>query len=63
MKEMQDKNFSEVIPQIENLAGLCIKNGQIDPEFYKKYDVKRGLRDVSGQGVLTGLTEISQMQS
>lgn len=60
---MQDKNFSEVIPQIENLAGLCIKNGQIDPEFYKKYDVKRGLRDVSGQGVLTGLTEISQMQS
>ena len=60
---MQDKNFSEVIPQIEDLAGLCIKNGQIDPEFYKKYDVKRGLRDVSGQGVLTGLTEISQMQS
>ncbi len=63
MKEMQDKDFSEVTPQIESLAGLCIKNGQIDPEFYKKYDVKRGLRDVSGQGVLTGLTEISQMQS
>lgn len=63
MKEMQDKNFSEITPQIENLAGLCIKNGGIDPELYKKYDVKRGLRDISGQGVLTGLTEISQIQS
>ena len=63
MKEIQNKDFSEVTPQIEQLASLCIKNGGIDPELYKKYDVKRGLRDVSGQGVLTGLTEISQIQS
>jgi len=35
----------------------------IDPEFYNKYDVKRGLRDVNGKGVLTGLTEISEVFS
>ncbi|MBO5409238.1 MAG: citrate/2-methylcitrate synthase [Clostridia bacterium] len=35
----------------------------IDPEMYSKYDVKRGLRDISGKGVLTGLTEISEIRS
>ena len=40
------------------LASLCKENGQIDPELYGKYEVKRGLRDISGKGVLTGLTEI-----
>lgn len=63
MKEMQNKDYSEITPQIETLAGLCVKNGGIDPELYTKYDVKRGLRDISGQGVLAGLTEISQIQS
>lgn len=60
---MQERNFSEVTPQIEQLAQLCIENGEIASELYAKYDVKRGLRDVSGEGVLTGLTEISQIQS
>ena len=63
MKELKNKDFSEVTPQIEQLAGLSRKNGDIDPELYAKYDVKRGLRDISGQGVVTGLTEISQIQS
>lgn len=36
---------------------------QIDPELYKKYDVKRGLRDINGKGVLTGLTAISEVRS
>ena len=63
MIEMQNKDFSEITPQIKELAGLCVRNGGIDPELYKKYDVKRGLRDLSGEGVLTGLTEISQIQS
>ncbi len=33
----------------------------IDPELYGKYDVKRGLRDLKGNGVLAGLTEISEV--
>jgi citrate synthase len=35
----------------------------IDNELYSKYEVKRGLRDVSGKGVLVGLTEISEIVS
>lgn len=48
---------------IEELSGLCEKNSHIDPELYNKYEVKRGLRDISGAGVLTGLTEISEIVS
>lgn len=56
-------NFENVTPQIEELADLCRKNGGIDPELYTKYDVKRGLRDINGKGVLAGLTEISEIVS
>ncbi|MBO4636970.1 MAG: citrate/2-methylcitrate synthase [Clostridiales bacterium] len=54
--------FSKVTPEIDKLASLCVEN-RIDPELYTKYDVKRGLRDVSGKGVLTGLTQISEIVS
>ena len=54
--------FSKVTPEIDNLAKLCTEN-RIDPELYSKYDVKRGLRDINGKGVLTGLTEISEIVS
>ena len=37
----------------------CLQNSTIDPSLHEKYDVKRGLRDLAGKGVLTGLTEIS----
>lgn len=37
------------------------ESGKIDQSLYKKYDVKRGLRDSDGRGVLTGLTEISDV--
>lgn len=40
---------------------LCVKNYQIDKNLYQEYGVKRGLRDEQGQGVLTGLTNISQI--
>lgn len=40
---------------------LCVKNDQIDKKLYQEYGVKRGLRDEQGQGVLTGLTNISQI--
>lgn len=56
-------NFSKVTPDIVTLAELCRKNDGIDPELYTKYDVKRGLRDLNGKGVLAGLTEISEIIS
>ena len=55
--------FSEVTQEILELTELCRKSSAIDPSFYEKYDVKRGLRDINGKGVLTGLTEISEIQS
>ena len=56
-------SFSNVTPQIERLADMCVSNGAIDPELYSKYEVKRGLRDINGKGVLAGLTEISEIVS
>ncbi|MCL2070361.1 MAG: citrate/2-methylcitrate synthase [Treponema sp.] len=44
-------------------AKTVIDTGIIDNELYAKYDVKRGLRDISGKGVLVGLTEISEIVS
>lgn len=61
---MQNKNkFSEISPEVLELSELCRANSTIDPTLYTKYDVKRGLRDLNGQGVLTGLTEISEVCS
>ncbi len=47
--------------QLTMLAGELLKNHRIDKDLYTKYDVKRGLRDSTGKGVLTGLTEISDV--
>jgi citrate synthase len=58
-----DDKYSEITPEIERLAGLCVENGRIDAELYTKNRVNRGLRDLNGNGVLTGLTEISEIQS
>lgn len=55
--------FSEITPEIIEYSELCIKNSYIEPELYKKYQVNRGLRDLDGNGVLTGLTEISEIQA
>jgi citrate synthase len=54
-------NYSEITPEIRRLAQLCAQNNAIDPELYAHFDVKRGLRDLNGKGVLTGLTEISEV--
>lgn len=40
---------------------MCIEHDAISEELYQKYSVNRGLRDVNGKGVLTGLTNISQV--
>ena len=49
--------------QIELLAKKVVAGCTIDPELYGKFDVKRGLRDVNGKGVLVGLTEIADVRA
>ncbi len=60
---MSDKNYSKITPEIKKLAKTCVQNSSIDPELYKVHNVKRGLRDLDGKGVVTGLTEISTINS
>ncbi len=55
--------YSEIRPEVRRLAQQCVETSRIDPELYAKYDVKRGLRDLNGKGVLTGLTNISEIVS
>jgi len=47
--------------KFDELLENCMKSGVIDLNLYQEYDVKRGLRDSTGKGVLTGLTEISDV--
>ena len=56
-------SYSDVTPAIEALAARSLQNSCIDPDDYVRYDVKRGLRDLNGKGVLAGLTEISDIVS
>ena len=60
---MTNHSFSEITPQLVHLSELSKKSSYIDPELYTKYDVKRGLRDLNGKGVLVGITEISEVNS
>jgi len=55
--------YSEISPIICELADKCRRTDKIDPEMYVKHDVKRGLRDINGNGVVAGLTEISEIRS
>lgn len=52
----------ELNEKFEALLEYCMVSGAIDLDLYNEYDVKRGLRDSSGKGVLTGLTEISDVK-
>lgn len=60
---MQNEEFFNVTPELVELSERCAANGKIDRDLYAKYDVKRGLRDINGKGVLAGLTEISEICS
>lgn len=55
------RNYSEITPQIEKMAKMCVEDSVIDPAMYVEHKVNRGLRDLNGNGVLTGLTEISEV--
>lgn len=52
-------DYSDITPEIDVLAKKMTDNSIIDASLYSKHNVKRGLRDLDGKGVLTGLTDIS----
>ena len=56
-------NFSDITSEILALAKMSEQAGSIAPELYTQYDVKRGLRDLNGKGVLAGLTNISDVRA
>lgn len=60
---MEKNIYSEITPDIIELAALSKEAGYIDSELFTKYDVKRGLRDLNGKGVLAGLTNISDVRA
>ncbi len=53
-------DYTQLINAYTDMARSC---NAIDPALYGKFDVKRGLRDINGNGVLAGLTEISEVCS
>ena len=52
-------NYSEITPYIQQLADLSDRSNHIVSDMYAVHDVKRGLRDINGNGVVAGLTEVS----
>ena len=60
---MTTNRFCEITHELQHLSKLSEQCARIDPALYAKYDVKRGLRDINGKGVLVGLTEISDVCS
>ena len=62
-KEIQENAYCEITPAILALKEQWEKKNYIDSQLYKDYNVKRGLRDEDGRGVLTGLTRVAEIQS
>ena len=60
---MDNNSYSEITPRILELAKKTEEAGYIETELFTKYDVKRGLRDLNGKGVLAGLTHISDVRA
>ncbi len=60
---MNYKKYAEITPEIAELAKISRISSEIEPELYIKYDVKRGLRDLNGKGVMAGLTHISDVRA
>ncbi len=46
-----------------NYAELCREADRLSPEMFDKYEVQRGLRDKNGNGVVTGLTNVSRIEA
>lgn len=60
---MEHDSISTITPEIIHLAEMSRQAGIIEQDLFTKYDVKRGLRDVNGKGVLAGLTDISDVRA
>lgn len=60
---MDHNSYSDLTPRILKMAKMTEEAGYIDTELFTKYDVKRGLRDLNGKGVLAGLTHISDVRA
>ena len=56
-----DTALFEITPEILYLADMCERSNAIDRDLYVQHNVKRGLRDLDGRGVLAGLTNISDV--
>ena len=57
------RNYSEITDYVREFAKLSNENNNITTEMYDEHRVFRGLRDRHGKGVVTGLTEISKVNS
>ena len=55
----EDRKIRDI--RLAELVKYCMISGRLDLNLYEEYDVKRGLRESDGKGVLTGLTEISDV--
>ena len=56
------RNASNIIDRyVHKQAGICEEKGRISKDLFVEYGVKQGLRDEKGKGILTGLTNISQI--
>ncbi|MCR4754610.1 MAG: citrate/2-methylcitrate synthase [Lachnospiraceae bacterium] len=60
---MDHNVYSEITPEIIRLSELSRESSVIDSQLYNEYEVKRGLRDQNGKGVLAGLTHISDVRA
>ena len=56
-------NYHDLRPEVRAMAADVRKHSRINAADYVKYDVKRGLRDLNGKGVVAGLTEISEVHA
>lgn len=64
MSYYASEDICKIEPEtVEKYRQLIEKNGNIDPELYNRYNVKRGLRNSDGTGVLVGLTEIGEVHA
>ena len=62
-ERMTFEEMEDLKREVDILEKELMKNHRIDPNLYVEYDVKRGLRDSAGKGVLTGLTEVSDVKA
>lgn len=58
---LNNNALNQYSEQLEELIKLAAEGNRIDPVLYETYNVKRGLRNSDGTGVLVGLTAIGEV--